>query len=123
LRAPDDYVARMIELAGGRYCFGAGEPAGGKSSVSVTMEAFYAAARDADYLIYNATIDDPLPDLAALLEKSPLLADFRAVREGNAWCTDKTLYQATGSVGEFTRDLHRMLTGETEGLRFIYRLE
>ena len=113
----------MIELAGGRYVFDdALRSQGARSSVSITQEEFYAAAVDADFLIYNAAIDDPLNSVEDLLGKSALFADFKAVREGNVWTTDKTLYQATDIVGSLITDLNRMLLGETEGMVFIRRL-
>ena len=121
VRGADDYVPRMIGLAGGRYIFGADDLPGG-ASVSVTMEAFYAAAADADFLVYNGAIDDPPDGVDALLAKNPLLADFRAVREGNVFTTDRALYQASDSVGELILDLHRMLTGEASGMRFLRKL-
>ena len=63
------------------------------------MEEFYAGAKDADYLIYNAAIDDPLDSVSQLLAKSRLFADFKAVKNGNVWCTGKYLYQATDVLG------------------------
>ena len=93
-----------------------------RASVSISMEDFYPAAVDADYLIYNASIDAPLNSLDELLGKSALFADFRAVKEGNVWSTDKYLYQATDIVGELITDIHRMLTGEMEGMTFIKKL-
>lgn len=122
VRAPGDYIPRMIELAGGRYAFREGDLPGGRASVSVTMEAFFAAAADADALIYNGSIDDPLDSVGALIQKNPLFADFRAVREGNVWTTDRSLYQAAADTGEFILDLHRVLNGETGELRFIKRV-
>ena len=77
---------------------------------------------DADYLIYNASIDAPLTSVDDLLGKSGLFADFRAVKEGNVWSTDKYLYQATDIVGELITDINRMLTGQAEGMTFIHRL-
>ncbi len=124
VRNAGDYVAGMIELAGGRYIFR--DPAqldSARASVAISMEDFYAAAVDADYLIYNASIDAPLESVDALLGKSALFADFRAVKEGNVWSTDKYLYQATDIVGELITDINRMLTGETEGMTFIHRLD
>ena len=124
VRNVNDYVAGMIELAGGRYIFR--DPAlldSARSSVAVSMEDFYAAAVDADYLIYNASIDAPLSGVADLLGKSALFGDFRAVKEGNVWSTDKYLYQATDIVGQLITDIHRMLIGETEGMTFIRRLD
>lgn len=123
VRNAADYVAGMIELAGGRYVFG--DPAAldsPRSSVAISMEDFYAAAVDADYLIYNASIDAPLNSLDDLLDKSGLFADFKAVREGNVWSTDRYLYQATDIVGELIYDLNRMLTGQTEGMTFLRKV-
>lgn len=120
VRNPKDYVAGMIELAGGRYAFAELlADAGGRSSVSISMEDFYAAAVDADYLIYNGSIDAPLASMDDLLGKSPLFADFKALQNGNVFTTDRSLYQATDTVGDMIEDLHAMLTGETEGMRFL----
>ena len=123
VRASWDYIASMIEIAGGRYIFqDLSDPESNRSTVSMTLEQFYAAAVNADYLIYNAAIDNPLPSVDALLAKSNLFADFRAVREGNVWCTGKYLYQATDIVGSLITDIHHMLTGQEEGMNFIYKL-
>ena len=123
VRASWDYITSMIEIAGGRYIFPElSDPESNRSTVSMTLEQFYAAAVDADYLIYNAALDNPLPNVDALLAKSSLVADFKAVREGNVWCTGKYLYQATDIVGSLITDIHHMLTGQEEGMNFIYKL-
>lgn len=90
----------------------------------MTMEEFYASAKDADYLIYNAAIDDPLDSVDQLLAKSDLFSDFKAVKEGNVWCTGKYLYQATDVLGSMISDLHVMLTGDGSQtqLTFIHKL-
>ena len=80
-----------------------------------------ASAFFADYLIYNATIDEPLDTIDELLARSSLLADFKAVREGNVWCTDKYLYQATDVIAGLITDIHNMLIGEEE-MTFLHRL-
>ncbi len=124
VRNASDYVAGMIEIAGGRYVFDdslTGEST--RSSVSITMEEFYNAAVDADYLIYNASIDAPLNSVADLMGKSALFADFKAVKEGNVWSTDRYLYQATDIVGSLITDINRMLLGEQEGMTFIRKID
>ena len=91
--------------------------------MELTMEEFYAQAVDADYLIYNSSIDSPLNSLDDLLAKSELFADFRAVKEGNVWCTGKYLYQATDIVGKLITDIHLMLTGDDgSGMTFLYKI-
>ena len=123
VRNSTDYVPRMIEIAGGRYALSdIVDPDSSRSSVSTTMEQFYAAAVDADYLIYNTSIASPLNSLADLYALSPLFADFRAVKEGNVWCAGKNLYQETDDVGELIADIHNMIAGEGE-MRFLTRVE
>lgn len=113
VRKPGDYVARMIEMAGGRYVPQvSAEEENALSSVNMQMEAFYESARDADYIIYNNTIDGELDSLAELLDKSSLLADFKAVREGHVWCTGKNMFQESMGLGDMILDIHRMLSGD-----------
>ncbi len=124
-RKSSDYIPKMIELAGGRYVFEAlGDPEKATSGVNLTMEEFYAAAKDADYIVYNASIDDPLCSIDDLLEKSELFEDFKAVQEGNVWTTDRYFYQSADENGVMISDLHQMLTDATaDQLRFMYRLD
>lgn len=124
VRKSDDYIPRMIELGGGRYVFDNLENLESRSaSVSMTMEEFYAAAVDADYLIYNGTIDGSISTTEELVAKSELLADFKAVKEGNVWCTGTYFYQATDVVGNMITDVNRMLTGgEDSQMTFLKKV-
>ena len=118
------YIAKMVELAGGEYLFAdVTDEDSGRSSVHITLEDFYAKASDADYLIYNATIDEPIYTLDQLLAKSDVLADVKAVREGNVWCTGKYMYQATDIIGDLILDIHRVLTDSTDEMAFLYKLQ
>lgn len=122
VRKSSDYIPKMIELAGGTYVFDSlGDAQSRSSSVTMQMEEFYAAARDADYLIYNSSIDGEVGSIDELLGKSSLLGDFKAVQEGNVFCTTKNLYQESMSIGTLTKDIHSMLTGKTE-MTYLYRL-
>ena len=113
VRKSGDYVAKMIELAGGTYVpRNLDENKNALSTMNLQLEAFYAAARDADYLIYNSTIDGELNSLNELLEKNGLLADFKAVKEGHVWCTEKNLFQETMGLGRMILDIHEILTVE-----------
>lgn len=127
VRKSGDYITKMIELAGGEYVFyDIGDPKVKTSTVTVEMETFFAAARDADYIIYNATIDKELDTMDELLEKSPLMADFKAVKNGRVWCTDKNVYQETTKLGEMTKSFHMIFSGEADSLDrvpFFYRLK
>lgn len=124
VRRPEDYIPKMIEIAGGRYAFADLETDTENTSVPLTMEEFYAKAVDADYLVYNASIDAALTSVNDLLAKSELFADFKAVKEGNVWTTGKSLYQATDIVGELITDLNLMLTGgNEEDMTFLTHIE
>lgn len=80
----------MISLAGGNYVpEDTGVNDNALSTMNMQMEEFYAKAKDADYIIYNSTIDGELKTIDELLSKSKLLADFKAVKNGNVWCTGK----------------------------------
>lgn len=126
VRTPNDYISQMIELAGGSYAFSAGElgDQGSRSTVNMDPEQFYAAAKDADILIYNSTVEGALPSLDALLEKSPLLENCRAVSTGNVFCTGQNMFQQVSGTAEMISDLHAVISGDTEQpLTFLYRLQ
>ena len=125
VRRTTDYIPRMIDIAGGRYAFqdltGAEATS---SSVSLSMEEFYATAADADYLVYNATIDNPVSTMEELTAKDQLFEDFKAVKEGNVWCVGKYMYQATDIVGQLITDFHLMLTGGDPGeMTFLTKVD
>ena len=123
VRSPSDYISRMIELAGGRYAFSDLEELSSNSStMAITMENFYDIAVNADYLIYNAAIDNPPESIDELLSKNVLFADFKAIQSGNVWCADKSLYQRTDIVASLIIDVYRMLTGEDDGMVFLSKL-
>lgn len=121
---PGGYVSRMVELAGGRYLpEGETKNDSALSTENMQLEAFYAAARDADVLIYNSAIDGGITSLEELCAKCEVLHDFKAVREGNVWCTDRSLFQQSMSLGELIADMHAVFTeDETARLRFLYKL-
>ena len=83
------------------------------------MEQFYDAAVDADYLIYNGSIDDPLTSVDDLLGRNALFADFKAVQNGQLWTTDRYLYQATDIIGSLITDLNHMLLGDDGDMVFL----
>ena len=92
--------------------------------MNMEMEAFYAAAHDADILIYNAAIDGELETVDQLLEKSSLLANFKAVQAGNVWCTGKNMFQQTTAAAEIISDLNLIFTDNAgDETEFFYKLK
>lgn len=66
--------------------------------MNMQLEAFYAAAKD---------------------------ADFKAVKEGHVWCTKKNMFQETMGLGDVILDIHEILTEEDpdpERMLYLYPL-
>ncbi len=114
VRQPNDYIPELLELAGARYLAPdmSGLSGSRKSNVTVSLEDFYSSCKDADYLIYSATLDRPLSSIQELLGKNALFADFRAVKEGHVYTTDKDFYQLSDRMADFAEDVRRMLQGQ-----------
>lgn len=125
VRQSSDYIPKMIELAGGKYIFeNLGDAGTKRSTVNMQVEEFYNGAKDADFLIYNSSIDGGVFSKEELLAKCEVLADFKAVKEGNVWCTTNDVYQQSLSIGYLMEDIHAMLTGEREeSMHYLFRLE
>ena len=125
-RKSNDYVSKMIELAGGNYVFeDLGDPETNTATITIEMETFFATAKDADYLIYNGTIDQEIRTIDDLLAKNALLAEFKAVQTGNVWCTNQNMYQETTQLGQVIQSFHLIFSGEADDLDtlpFVYRL-
>lgn len=125
VRQSSDYIPKLIELAGGKYVFeDLGDPESKRSTMNMQVEEFYQGAKDADFLIYNSSIDGGVSTVEELFDKCGLLEDFKAVREGNVWCTTNDMYQQSLSVGYLMEDIHAMLSGEEEAaMHYLFRLE
>ena len=124
VRQSTDYIPKMIELAGGKYVFeNLGDPDSRRSTVNLQLEDFYDGAQDADFLVYNTTIDRQVQTLEDLLKKCSLLKDFKAVKNHQVWCTTEDMYQQSMSAGNLIEDFHRMLTGDDKETRYLYRLK
>ena len=124
VRQSTDYIPKMIELAGGKYVFeNLGDPDSRRSTVNLQLEDFYDGAQDADFLVYNTTIDRQVQTLEDLLKKCSLLKDFKAVKNHQVWCTTEDMYQQSMSAGNLIEDFHRMLTADDKETRYLYRLK
>ena len=124
VRKSTDYVPKMISLAGGKYIFDASnDDDTGRSTMNMQLEDFYNGAIDADYLIYNSAIDGGVKSIAELLDKCPVLADFRAVKDGNVFCTTNDMYQQSMSIGYMIDDMHSMITGDADSnMKYLFKL-
>lgn len=131
VRKSEDYISKMIQMAGGKYVFLdlGGEKENALSTVKMQMEDFYAGAKEADVIIYNSAIEEELRSIDDLLEKNVLFADFKAVKEGNVFCAGKNFFQETAGSCDFMRDMNRVFVSvsadtetDTKDLRFLKKL-
>lgn len=114
VRKSNDYVAKMIGMAGGEYVFSDLSDNGNNlATLNLSLEEFYAGAKDADVLIYNSTIEGKIETTEQLLSKCPMLADFKAVQNGNVWCTTQSLFQESMELPDLILDMNRVFAAES----------
>lgn len=114
VRKSNDYVAKMMGMAGGEYIFSDLSDNGNNlATINLSLEEFYAGAKDADVLIYNSTIEGKIETTEQLLSKCPMLADFKAVQNGNVWCTTQSLFQESMELPDLILDMNRVFTAES----------
>lgn len=125
VRKGGDYVAQMIEMAGGDYVFADLTDNGNNlSTMNLPLEDFYAGAKDADVLLYNSTIEGVVHTTEELVAKCPLLAEFKAVQSGSVWCTTQSFFQQSMALVDFVLDLHRVFTeNDPADLQFLRKVE
>ena len=127
VRKGGDYVAKMIEMAGADYAFADLTDSGNNlATVNISLEDFYAGAKDADVLIYNSAIEGEIRTMDELIAKCPLLAQCKAVQNGNVWCTAQSLFQQSMEMPDLILDMHKVFTGEpTDGseLKFLTKIQ
>ena len=125
VRKGSDYVARMIEMAGADYVFADLTDSGNSlSTMNLPLEDFYAGARDADFLIYNSTIEGVVSTTDELVAKCSLLADFKAVQNGHVWCVAQSFFQQSMELADFILELHRLFTEDApDGLQYFIHVE
>lgn len=124
-RKSGDYVSKMISLAGGKYVFdNLGDSKKNTSTVTIEMEKFYETAKDADFIIYNSTIGGEIKNKEELLALNNLLKDFKAVKEGNVWCTSENMFQESMKLGQMIKDFNDIfIDNNTEKTKFLYKLK
>ena len=94
------------------------------TTMNLPLEDFYAGARDADFLIYNSTIEGVVSTTDELVAKCSLLADFKAVQNGHVWCVAQSFFQQSMELADFILELHRLFTEDApDGLQYFIHVE
>lgn len=127
VRKGNDYVAKMIEMAGGSYVFsGLTDNGNSLATMNLPLEDFYAGAKDADVLIYNSAIEGTISSVSQLTEKFPLLSEFKAVKNGQVWCTSQSLFQQSMALADLIVDMNTVFTKgipAPEALKFLNHVD
>lgn len=123
IRTNSDYIAAMIELAGGNYIPKLSQKDEDKNSTrNIQIEDFFASAKDADIIVYNAIVDRPIADIKELEEKNEIFADFKAVKNDKVYCVGREFFQSTSAVTQFISDMNGILNNNDENLVYIRKV-
>ena len=122
-RKSKDYLARMVEQAGGEYLSPEDDMNSNSSQMTISVEAFFAYAQDADILIYNGTIQEAPTTIEQLIQIDKLFAQLEAVKEGQVWYTDKSLYQLSGKTGTIIQNLNEVICKQEKETSFFRRTQ
>ena len=122
VRKSDDYISKILELAGGENVFKNVAQQGASASFPIDAEQFYELAKDADLLIYNTSLGGIPANIDELIKKCTPLADFKAVQENNVWCTSGSLFQETLAGGAIIQDFHKAFYGGGD-TKYVTRLK
>lgn len=130
VKKSDDYIPKMIELAGGGYVPSNeyGDYKNLLSTANMQFEAFYAACQDADILVYNDAITRDVNSLQDLINKNNLFKDFDAVKNKNVYLCGSDFYQESTGICELIKDFNIIINNDKsqirdEDLRFLKRLD
>lgn len=123
-RNAGDYMAKMVELAGGEYILsdmGVGET----GTTNMEMEAFYDGAKDADYIIYIYSLGGKPTSLADVAERADIITEMKAYKEGNVWCTTPDFFQISDTIGSMINDMRLMMEADadTDTLTYLVKLK
>jgi iron complex transport system substrate-binding protein len=119
----------MIELAGGKYLpsdildrkDGSVKSMGSTSTIQI--EDFFASVQNADIIIYNGTVDGELASIDDLIKKNAAFKDFKAVKNGRVYTSQKRFFQMSCGIGDFIVDVNKILNGKDSGLTFINKVQ
>ena len=124
-RQAGDYMVKMLELAGGEYILSDLYPTE-TGTEKLEFEEFYSRAKDSDYIIYIWSLGGKPETLADFTAINELFADFKAVKEGNVWCTTPDYFQISDTLGYMIKDINEMLSlddSSVDKLTYLFRLK
>ena len=121
-RRGGDYMAQMLELAGGEYIFKDIE-SDKTGTVKMDFESFYEKAKDADDIIYVWSLGGKPETLEDFVAKNELFKDLKAVKEGNVWCTKSDYFQRANAMGDMINDFNKVIIGDESDVKYLFKLK
>lgn len=113
-------MAKMISLAGGKYIMDGKVGVGKTGTTKMEAESFFDLAKDADEIIYVWSTGGKPSTLNDLLAKNSVLADMKAVKEGNVWCTTPDFFQISNTIGNIISDMNSVFSADASADKFTY---
>lgn len=119
VRNAGDYVAQMVDIAGGNYIFPDLNP-DKTGTQTMEIESFYEKAKDADYIIYIWSLGGKPSTLSDFTAYNSVFSELKAVKEGNVWCTTPDFFQIADTIGSMINDINLMLNADANTTELTY---
>ena len=119
VRNAGDYLAQMVNIAGGNYVF-SDLNTDKTGTQEMGIESFYEKAKDADYVIYVWNLGGKPSTLSDFTGYNSVLSDLKAVKDGNVWCTTPDFFQIADTIGSMINDINLMLNADSNTTELTY---
>lgn len=119
VRNAGDYLAQMVNIAGGNYVF-SDLNTDKTGTQEMGIESFYEKAKDADYVIYVWNLGGKPSTLSDFTGYNSVLSDLKAVKDGNVWCTTPDFFQIADTIGSMINDINLMLNADANTTELTY---
>lgn len=124
VRNDDDYVNKMLSMAGGANIFEGLAPEQ-TGNTKVTIEEFYAQTENLDVLIYDTTSDVNVKTVSDIVAYGEYLSNMKAIQDGNVWGIAANYWQSADDVATMIEELYTIMYApeEATNLNYFYKLE
>lgn len=112
VRNAGDYMAEMIQIAGGEYVFADLNPDQG-GTTAINSEELYAKCSEADYIIY-INFAKPYGSIQDMIDSNDMYQDYKAVKEKQVFITSPDFTQSIAGIATIIEDMHKVLLDPTD---------
>ena len=75
---------------------------------------------DAVYIIYVWNLGGKTSTISDFTGYNSILADIKAVKDGNVWCTTPDFFQIADTIGSMINDINLMLNADADTSELTY---